>query len=345
VDGNQLTYDWSTSGGELTAEGATATLVADDGPSSVAVQVFVTDGVESASANYEVAVTNVAPTVEAKPATGVWGLPLTLSGSASDPSAADTAAGLWPSWSLGDTTVEALTASRVYDAPGTYAATLSVTDKDGGTGSRDVAVEVGKRGSELAYVGDTTAPFGFGSLGARFADTADAATARADGRAITFAAAGSTFAATTAGGVATAPVGGSVPPGTYSVEARFDGDDLYLPSTAGGSLTVTNSLGKATGDVVLADGTRVSFAVAGDGTSVKGTLAAGAFTASRVTAIGISGRAAWFAGPGDDGRPFLAYVEDNGEPGGRADVLRLWIAGELRLGSGPVAGGNLQLHK
>ena len=38
---------------------------------SVTVQVFVTDGVESASATYDVAVANVAPTVEAQQATGV----------------------------------------------------------------------------------------------------------------------------------------------------------------------------------------------------------------------------------------------------------------------------------
>jgi hypothetical protein len=110
-------------------------------------------------------------------------------------------------------------------------------------------------------------------------------------------------------------------------------------------LTVTNSVGKATGDVVLGDGTRVAFAVAGDSATVKGTLTAGAFSSSRATAIGISGRAAWFAGTSDDGRPFVAYVEDNGEPGSGADVLRLWIGGELQAGSGVVAAGNVQLHR
>lgn len=345
VDGDQLSYDWSTTGGELTGDGAAARLAVDDGPASVTVQVFVTDGVEYASATYAVTVTNVAPTVEAQAATGVWGLPVTLTGSATDPSAADTAAGLTPSWALEGTTFGALTASIVYDAPGSHSATLAVTDKDGDTGSREVAVDIRKRGSALAYVGDSTAPFGFGLVGARFADAVDAATARVDGRAMTFVAGGATFAASTAGAVATAPVGASLLPGTYPVEARFDGDDLYLPATAGGSLTVTNSTGKATGDVVLGDGTRVSFAVSSDGTTVKGTLTAGAFTAGRWTAIGISGGAAWFAGTGGDGRSLLAYVEDNGEPGGGTDVVRLWVTGELRSGSGVVTGGNVQLHR
>jgi hypothetical protein len=246
---------------------------------------------------------------------------------------------------LGGTTVPALTASHVYDAPGSYVATLTATDKDGATGSRDVPVDIGKRGSTLAYVGNAAAPFGFGSVGARFTDAADAATARLDGHAVTFAAGGATFAATTVGGVATAPVGAALLPGTYPVEARFDGDDLYSGASAGGSLTVTNSVGRATGDVVLGDGTHVSFAVAGDGNAVKGSLTAGALTASRLTALGISGRAAWFAGTSDDGRPFVAYVEDNGEPGRGADVFRLWIAGEAHPGSGVVGGGNLQLHR
>jgi Cadherin-like domain/PKD domain len=345
VDGDQLFYDWSTTGGELTADGATGRLVVDDGPASVVVQVFVTDGFDSASATYSVEVTNVAPTVTAQPATGVWSLPVTLSGSATDPSATDTAAGLSPSWSLGGgAVVDALTASRIFDAPGAYPATLAVTDKDGATGSQDVSVDVQKRPSTLVYVGSSSAPFGFGSVGARFADAADAATARVDGHALTFTAGDATLSGSTAGGVATVPVGASLLPGTYSVEARFAGDDLYLPSTAAGSVTVTNSVGKATGDVVLGNGGRASFSIAGDGTGLKGSLAAGAFTAERATALGISDRAAWFAGIGDDGRSFVAYIEDNGEPSG-SDVFRLWIAGELYAGSGTVVGGNVQLHR
>jgi hypothetical protein len=344
VDGDPLTYEWVASGGDLTADGGAATLVVDDGPASVAVQVFVTDGVEYASGMSEVAVANVPPRVTTEAAGGVWGLPITLIGSATDPSAADTAAGLSPSWSLGGTAIQALTATRVYDAPGSYAATLSVTDKDGGTGSEDVAVDVRKRGSALAYVGDATAPFGFGSVSARFSDTSDEATARVDGRAVTFAVGRMAFGASTAASVAAAAVG-ALRPGAYAVVARFGGDDLYLPASAKGSLTVTNSVGKATGDVVLDDGTLVSFAVAGDGTTVKGSFTAGTFAATQLTAIGISGNSAWFAGTADDGRPLLAYVEDNGERGAGIDLVRLWIGGELAPGSGPIAAGNVQLHR
>jgi hypothetical protein len=345
ADGDQLVYDWTATAGELTGGGADNALVVDDGPASVTVQVFVSDGVSSADATYEVVVKNVAPKVEVQPASGVWGLPITVTGSATDPSAADTAAGLSPSWAIGGAAVAALTASHVFDASGSYPATLTVTDKDGDSGSQEIAVEVQKRGATLSYAGDSTAPFGFGSVGARFGDAVDAATARVDARAVTFAAGVTTFAASTAGGVATAAVGASLLPGTYAVEARFGGDDLYLPTSAGGSLTVTNSAGKVTGDVVLGDGTSVSFAVAGDGTAVRGSLTAGGFTASRLAALGISAHAAWFAGTGDDGRAFVAYVEDNGEPGRGVDVFRLWLAGEAHAGSGVIAAGNVQLHR
>jgi hypothetical protein len=342
VDGDPLTYDWSTTVGTVEYDGAAASIGVDDGPATVEVWVVVSDGVEEATAAHEVAVTNVAPIVEAQNVSGVWGVPLTVSGSAADPSAADTAAGLVPSWSIG---VSALSATRVFDVPGSYPATLSVSDKDGGTGTRDVTFDVGKRASTLAYTGDATAPFGFGVVAAHFGDAVDAGTARLDGRAIAFTAGGSAFAGTTSGGLATAAVGAALLPGTYDVRAAFAEDGLYLPSEASGSLTVTNSVGKANGDAVLSDGTVVSFSVADDGTTAKGTFAAGALTASKITALGISGRAAWFAGTAADGRAFVANVEDNGEPGRGADVLRLWIAGEAQPGSGVIAAGNLQLHK
>jgi Big-like domain-containing protein len=342
VDGDPLTYEWTTTEGTVEYDGATASVGVDDGPATVEVRVVVSDGVEEASAAREVTVANVAPTVEAQSASGVWGVPVTISGSAADPSAADTAAGLVPSWSIGGS---ALTVTRVFDVPGSYAATLSVSDKDGGTGTRDVTFDVGKRASTLAYAGDAAAPFGFGVVAARAGDAVDARTARLDGRGIAFRAGGSTFSGTTSGGVATAAVGAALMPGTYDVRAQFAEDGLYLASEAAGTLTVANSVGKMSGDAVLSDGTAVSFNVSHDGTTGKGTFAAGTLTAGKLTALGISGRAAWFAGTGADGRAFLAYAEDNGEPGRGVDVLRLWIAGEPQAGSGVIAAGNLQLHK
>jgi hypothetical protein len=100
-----------------------------------------------------------------------------------------------------------------------------------------------------------------------------------------------------------------------------------------------------TGDVTAANGTPISFSVAGDGTSVRGSLTAGTFQASTVTALGIADRSAWFAGTGTDGRPFVATVTDAGEPGAGVDTVRLWVGGKLQTASGVVATGNVQIHK
>src|SRR5262249_20453446 len=78
VDGDPLTYDWSSSLGTVEADGASATLTVDDGPAAATVDVMVSDGAETASATQDVVVSNVAPALEAAPVSGVWGLPVTF---------------------------------------------------------------------------------------------------------------------------------------------------------------------------------------------------------------------------------------------------------------------------
>ena len=64
-----------------------------------------------------------------------------------------------------------------------------------------------------------------------------------------------------------------------------------------------------------------------------------------MTALGVSpdGTKAWFAGIGKNGETFIAYVEDNGEPG-RRDIFLLWISGILQNYDGTLTGGNVQIH-
>jgi hypothetical protein len=78
---------------------------------------------------------------------------------------------------------------------------------------------------------------------------------------------------------------------------------------------------------------------------VRGSLTAGSFAAGSVTALGIADDAAWFAGTGTDGRPFVVAATDAGEPGAGLDTVRLWVAGKLQAASGVVASGNVQIHK
>jgi hypothetical protein len=345
VDGDKLTYSWSASAGTLSDSDSSATLSVDDGPAVSTVQVTVSDGTDSAIASQDVVVTNVAPTVTLKAVAGAWGVQLPFAATISDPSAADRAAGLSPTWFFDGAPVPGARTTHAFDAPGSYRVTFTATDKDGALTTRPLTVKVLRRNSTLAYAGAASAPFGFATVAATLGDALDPATARLDGHALSFTAGGVSFAATTSGGTGTVGIGGALLPGTYTVDAAFRGDALYAASSASGSLKVVNSAGKATGAATLSNGVPVSFSVRGDGAAVTGTFAAGSFTAASVTALGISGHAAWFAGTGTDGRPFVASVDDAAEPGAGADAARIWIDGALQPGSGTIAAGNVQLHK
>jgi hypothetical protein len=84
----------------------------------------------------------------------------------------------------------------------------------------------------------------------------------------------------------------------------------------------------------------VALLVGSDGSKLAGALAFDAFRSTTATALAVSGRKAWYAGFGTDGRPFLAYVEDNG-PRGRGDVFKLWIGGVEQTSDGKLAKGDV----
>jgi hypothetical protein len=84
----------------------------------------------------------------------------------------------------------------------------------------------------------------------------------------------------------------------------------------------------------------VGLLVGSDGTRLAGTLTFDTFQSKTATALAVSGRTAWYAGFGTDGRPFLLYVEDNG-PAGRGDVFRLWIGGVEQTTDGKLAKGDV----
>jgi PKD repeat protein len=304
-----------------------------------------------------VTVMNVAPTPTVNPAaTPYWARPVTLSGSATDPSGADTSAGFSPTWAFGDSsTGTGFSVTHSYTLPGVYTATLTVTDKDNGSRSASTQVTVVNRPSALTYTGATTATFGYAAtLSARFSEAVDAATAQLEGRVVTFTINGTTFTATTnASGVATAIAPQLLPPGSYPIAIGFATDALYTASSAQATLVVTNapSGGKVTGGGLRTpNGGKGGFNVAVTGSAVTGELQFQAtginFHAHTLTALGISadGKSAWFSGVGDTGATFTAFVEDNGEPGTN-DVFKLWIGGILQNGDGKMAGGNIQVHK
>lgn len=161
AEGEVATMDGIVTDGEtgpatdLTASWGTVTLypggawrwigTPDDGPAMLPVVISATmDGVQRSS-GFAVEVTNVAPTVTSlapDDAVALVGEPVSFSGTASDPSAADTAAGF--TWDLGTTT---------FDTCGSHTAEGTATDKDGGASdpftSEPVAVVEARFGAPL----------------------------------------------------------------------------------------------------------------------------------------------------------------------------------------------------
>ncbi|GAA1980087.1 hypothetical protein GCM10009777_11900 [Microbacterium pumilum] len=114
----------------------------DDGPSTRMVTLRVTLGLEQDTDTADLDVANTAPgTVVTGALTATVGVPFTIKVGADDPSSADMAAEFDYTIDWGDgSPVEAVPGpadppvTHTYTAPGTYSASFTSTDKDGGTG-------------------------------------------------------------------------------------------------------------------------------------------------------------------------------------------------------------------
>ena len=238
VDGDAVTYAWATTLGTITPSGETAALTVDDGPALAQVTVSADDGQGGAAkATIAIEVRNVAPTADAGAnADGLWARSVSLSGSATDPSSADTAAGLTASWSFGDglPAASGFAVSHAYAQPGTYSATLTATDKDGGVSADTATVTVGPRPATLVYAGMSGVNASSGVMSVRFGDAIDTSTARFGGHAVTIAVGARSCDATTdPTGLARCAIDASaLPLGPATVKATFPGDDLYTAATA-----------------------------------------------------------------------------------------------------------------
>jgi hypothetical protein len=84
----------------------------------------------------------------------------------------------------------------------------------------------------------------------------------------------------------------------------------------------------------------VGLLAASDGSKLAGVLTFDTFQSKKATALAVSGRKAWYAGLGTDGRPFAVYMEDNGR-NGRGDVFKLWIGGVEQTSDGKLAKGDV----
>jgi PKD repeat protein len=279
--------------------------------------------------------------------TQFWGLPVTLFGSATDPSSVDQFAGFVSSWNFGDgQSASGANAVHAFAKPGSYAAKFSATDKDGATGTASVAITIGKRGAALAYVGATSAPFGFLTLQARLSDSVDRPTAQLAGHSVLFMLGAQSFVAITdATGLASVSAS-SVAPGSYPLAVSLPNDAYYNAVAGRATVAVTRSLGRVTGTgLVFAAGGSGSLSVASASIGVTGTLSYSSASLSlSATSLGPLGlrsdlRAAWLNGVDSAGRKLVVYAEDNGT--GATDIYKLWVNGALVNGTGALTAGDV----
>jgi PKD domain-containing protein/K319-like protein len=119
----------------------TVTVTATDSPQNGANRL-------SGSGTFTIHVANVPPTpsISGAPASSPEGSAISLTGSATDPSPADTAKGFTYAWAVSKNGSSfasggnATSFSFTPDDEGTYVVTLTATDKDGGTGSTAVTI-------------------------------------------------------------------------------------------------------------------------------------------------------------------------------------------------------------
>jgi PKD repeat protein len=142
---SNLTYLWNFGDG-ATASGTLTPTHTYAGNGSFTVTLTVTDAnSQTAQASTSVTVNNVAPTGNpGGPYAADAGSAITLTGTATDPGAADTAAGFTYAWDFGDgTTASAASPSHTYAAVGTYTVSLTTTDASGGSSTATTTATVG----------------------------------------------------------------------------------------------------------------------------------------------------------------------------------------------------------
>ena len=195
----------------------------------------------SDTVNFSVTVSNQNPVANAGPDTSAdWGRLVAFNGQATDPGAGDQST-LQYSWDFGDGSPSSTGGPSVlhaYAAPGDYVATLTVTDKDGGSDADSRSVHVTPRDTVAAYVGAATGTYDTSTqLSASLVDEYGVSL---NGKSIAFtvngASAGS--ASTNSSGIATQAYTPLLDAGAYATDAAFAGDSLYNSSSNAGSITI-----------------------------------------------------------------------------------------------------------
>jgi hypothetical protein len=145
-DGDELSYDWSASAGELSGDGNTVTWSAPASEGSYSVAVAVTDGRGGEAMDYKAITvrTNNPPTITTLTAAENWTTPLgavQVACTASDPDGDE----LSYNWTVTGGNISGTGAVVNWIAPqavGTYNITVVVTDGYGGEAARSISLSV-----------------------------------------------------------------------------------------------------------------------------------------------------------------------------------------------------------
>lgn len=242
--GQQLTFSIVSQPAHGTVEtdgSASATYTPDAGYSGPDSFTFrASDGWLSSNVATVTIKVNAPPVVDAgADVTAPWGVPMTLSGAATDPDGDSTA--LVARWDFGDgSTATTLDAAHAYASPGTYTAELTVTDGDDGVARDTVTVTAGPRSSSLTVKATPTLDVSTATVSARLGDAVDAPSARLQGHDVSFAAgAASCTASTNAAGDASCTLPATaLALGPSTITVRFSGGMLYSTATAAGHAVV-----------------------------------------------------------------------------------------------------------
>jgi hypothetical protein len=146
VDGDELSYEWWASGGEINGEGATVTWAAPESVGSYNVTVTVTDGRDGEVTN-QITITvraNRPPTIATLTTDAIWALPsgsLQVTCNASDPDGDE----LSYEWTATAGNITGTGAAVNWTAPqevGVYNITVVVSDGYGGSDTRTLLLSV-----------------------------------------------------------------------------------------------------------------------------------------------------------------------------------------------------------
>jgi hypothetical protein len=199
----------------------------------------------------------------------------------------------------------------------------------GGSGANGKKSLADRAATRIVWTAPRPVPYGFARLAIRL---------RSQGRylprrTVTFTIGRDTFVTTTTSrGLAWTPIAPPLRPGAHVVTASFRGDPQHKPSGVKVLLRVINSRASVSNQAARRATTSVrnGFHVSSNGRTVEGSLRIRVgnrvIVCRRLTALGISrnGRSAWFEGRVPGGGRLVANALVRG---GRADVLRLWLAG------------------